>query len=350
MQRHKVLFLTTVFVLLISQGARARSRYEYPFSQNLKIEPQTKVIIENVTGDIRVSQGLPGELIIEGRKVIKAPSERSAEKEAERIKIEVNREQEKIRIWVNDRGRGDEVTFGIGRRVSSRVDFDLRISPGSDLEVSSTSGDITARDIKGGTTVKTTSGDIYLEGSVGPTVLHTTSGDVSLKGIVGQVNIEGTSSDLDLTGIKGNVEISVTSGDIDGRGIEGNLTVEGTSGDAQIIRLKGDLQIFLHSGEVKADITQGGARVKTTSGDVYIKTTLQENKDYQVDTSSGDVNFKMKGNTPFNLVIDTGSGEITAKVPLIISSISRNHLEGRVGKGGPMVRITASSGDIELFQ
>ncbi len=350
MQRREVLFLTTVFILLVSQGAGARSRYEYPISQNLKIEPGAKVIIENVSGDIRMNQGAPGQLIIGGKKVIKAPSERSAEEEAKRIKVEVKREKGKVRIWVKDGRRGDRVFFGFGRRVSSWVDFDLRIPSGSDLEVNSTSGDITARGIKGGTTIKTTSGDIYLEGSIGPTVVHTTSGDVNLKGIVGQVNIEGTSSDLNLTGIKGDVKISVTSGDIDGRDIEGNLTVEGTSGDVQITRLKGDLQISLHSGEVKADMTQGGAKVKTTSGDVCIKATLQEDKNYQVDTSSGDVSFKMKGSTSFNLVIDTASGEITTKVPLIISSISRNHLEGRVGPGGPTVRITTSSGDVELFQ
>jgi len=350
MQRHKVLFLTTAFILLISQGARARSRYEYPFSQNLKIEPGTEVIIKNVTGDIRVSQGFPGQLIIGGKKVIKAPSERSAEKEAERVKVEVKREKGKIRIWVKDGRRGDRVFFGFWRKVSSWIDFDIRIPPGTDLEVSSTSGDIRAKGVKGRITIKTTSGNLCLQGFVGPTNVHTTSGDVSLKGIVGRVNMEGTSSDLELSGIKGDVDITVTSGDIDGRDIEGNLTVEGTSGDMEITRLRGNLLASLHSGEVKADVTQGGVRVETTSGDIYIRASLQEGKDYRVDTSSGDVVFKIKEGIPFNLVIDTSSGKITAKVPLIINSISRNHLEGWVGKGGPTLRITTSSGDIELSQ
>lgn len=350
MQRREVLFFITVFILLISQGARARSRYEYPFSQNLKIEPGTKVIINNVTGDIRVSQGPPGQLIIEGKKVVKAPSERSAEKEAERVKVEVKREKGKVWIKAKDGGRGDRVFWGLWKKVSSWIDFNLLVPPGTDLEVTSTSGNTTVKGVKGRITIKTTSGNLYLQGFVGATNVHTTSGDVSLKGIVGQVNMEGTSSDLDLSDIKGDIDISVTSGDIEGRDIEGNLMVEGTSGDVEITRLRGNLQISLRSGEVKADIIQGGVRVKTTSGDVYIRASLQEDKDYQVDTSSGDVVFKIKERTSFNLVIDTSSGEITAKVPLIINSISRNHLEGKVGKGGPTLRITTSSGDVELSQ
>ncbi len=350
MQWREVLFFITVFILLTSQGVRARSRYEYPFSQNLKIEPGAKVIIENLSGDIRMSQGAPGQLIIGGKKVIKVPSERSAEKEAKRIKVEVKREKGKVRIWVKDGRHGDRVFFGFWKKVSSWVDFNLLVPPGTDLEVSSTSGDIRAEGVKGEIAIKLTSGDLCLEGFVGSTNVHTTSGDISLKGIVGRVNIEGTSSDLELSGIKGDVDISVTSGDIEGRDIEGNLTVGGTSGDVEIVRLRGDLQIFLHSGEVKANEVQGGVRVETTSGDVNIKAALQEGKDYQVDTSSGDVGFKVMGNNPFNLIIDTASGDINVKAPLIINSISRNHLEGKVGKGGSTVRITTSSGDIELSQ
>ncbi len=350
MQRREVLFFITVFILLISQGAGARSRYEYPFTQNLKIEPGTEVIIKNVTGDIRVSQGPPGQLTIGGKKVIKASSRRIADAQAKGIKVEVKREKGKVWIVVKGGGQRSRTFFGFWRRVSSWIDFNLLVPPGTDLEVTSTSGDITAKGVKGRITIKTTSGDLCLQGFVGPTIVHTTSGDVSLKGIVGQVNMEGTSSDLDLSGIKGDIDISVTSGDIEGRDIEGNLTVEGTSGDVEITRLRGNLQISLRSGEVKADIIQGGVRVKTTSGDVYIRASLQEGKDYQVDTSSGDVAFKIREREPFNLVIDTASGEITAKVPLIINSISRNHLEGKVGEGGSTVRITTSSGDVELSQ
>lgn len=350
MHNPKVFFLTAALILLSFSGARAGGRYEYPFSQNLKIEPGTKVIIENLAGDIRVIQGPAGQLTVDGKKVIRAPSRKVAEEEAGRINIVVKRENGEVHVGVEDGGRRTGVFSGFRRGVSSWVDFNLLIPPETGLKINSTSGDITAKGVEGEVTVKTVSGDLSLVGLNGMVMIHTVSGDVDLKGIEGAIWVEGTSSDLYLSGIKGDMEISTTSGDIKGQDIEGNLTVEGTSGDVGIMGIRGDLRASLHSGDVKADMTLGGARVKTTSGDVYIRASLQEGKDYQVDTSSGDVVFKIKEEESFKLVIDTASGEINVKVPLIISSISRNHIEGKVGEGGATVRIVTSSGDIGLSQ
>ncbi len=348
MQSVNHLILATSLILLASAGVEARGRYEYPLSQQLEIEPGTKVIIENSAGDIELRQGSPGQLTIGGKKVVKASSQRIADAEAKRIKIEVEKGKGKVRIWVED-GHRSRILFGIGKRVSSWADLSLLIPPRSHLEVNSTSGDIRAKGMEGRLIAKTVSGDLSLEGFVGPVFVHTTSGDLNLRGIVGDVKVEGTSSDVDLAGIKGNIEISTTSGDVSSQDVEGHLTVEGTSGDVQITRLRGDLEVSLHSGELSASGIVGGVKVETTSGDVYIGTSLLGDENYRVDTSSGDVTFKIKETSSFNLVIDTASGEIDVKAPLVIKSISRNRLIGRVGAGGPMVRITTASGDVELF-
>jgi len=311
MQRFDSLILSVTLLLLISQGVEARRKYEYPFSQKLEIEPGAKVVIENASGDIKIGQGPQGQLLIGGKKVIRASSRRVADAEARRIKVEVERGKGRVRIWVKD-GQRSRILFGIGKRVSSWVDLNLLIPRRSDLEVNSTSGDIRAKGMEGRLTAKTVSGDLSLEGFVGPVLVHTTSGDVS------------------------------------SQDVEGHLTVEGTSGDVQITRLRGDLEVSLHSGELSASGIVGGVKVETTSGDVYIEVSLLGNASYRVDTSSGDVTFKIKEASSFNLVIDTASGEIDVKAPLVIKSVSRNRLIGWVGAGGPMVRITTASGDVGL--
>jgi len=348
MQRFDSLILSVTLLLLISQGVEARGKYEYPLSQQLEIEPGTKVVIENSAGDIELRQGPPGQLTIGGKKVVKASSRRVADAEAKRIKVRVERRKGRVRIWVED-GQRSRILFGIGKRVSRWVDLSLLIPPRSDLEVNSASGDIRAKGMEGRLTAKTVSGDLSLQGFVGPVLVHTTSGDLNLRGIVGDVKVEGTSSDVDLAGIRGNIGISTTSGDVSSQDVEGHLTVEGTSGDVQITRLRGDLEVSLHSGELSASGIVGGVKVETTSGDVYIEVSLLGDENYRVDTSSGDVTFKIKEARSFNLMIDTASGEIDVKAPLVIESISRNRLVGRVGAGGPMVRIATASGDVALF-
>lgn len=136
----------------------------------------------------------------------------------------------------------------------------------------------------------------------------------------------------------------------------GNVTVEdvgadlnaGTgSGDIRITSLKGDLKAQTGSGNVEMRGITGGLRIHTGSGDVTADG--EPTGDWRIGTGSGSIEVKVPSKLAFNLDARTSSGEMTIHHPLTVEgTVSRNHLQGKVGNGGVLLDLHTGSGNIEV--
>jgi len=113
----------------------------------------------------------------------------------------------------------------------------LTLPPGSQVELTSTSGDLSVVELRGDVTVSTTSGEVMLNGVRGAKVT-TTSGDSIIDKVTGAVEVHSTSGSVHLTGdVQSPVRFESTSGDflLDGACKAGcNLTARTTSGELSI--------------------------------------------------------------------------------------------------------------------
>jgi len=113
----------------------------------------------------------------------------------------------------------------------------LTLPPGSHVELTSTSGDLSVVELRGDVTVSTTSGEVMLNGVRGAKVT-TTSGDSIIDKVTGAVEVHSTSGSVHLTGdVQSPVRFESTSGDflLDGACKAGcNLTARTTSGELSI--------------------------------------------------------------------------------------------------------------------
>lgn len=113
----------------------------------------------------------------------------------------------------------------------------LTLPPGSQVELTSTSGDLSVVELRGDVTVSTTSGEVMLNGVRGAKVT-TTSGDSMIDKVTGAVEVHSTSGSVHLAGdVQSPVRFESTSGDflLDGACKAGcNLTARTTSGELSI--------------------------------------------------------------------------------------------------------------------
>ena len=113
----------------------------------------------------------------------------------------------------------------------------LTLPPGSQVELTSTSGDLSVVELRGDVTVSTTSGEVMLNGVRGAKVT-TTSGDSIIDKVTGAVEVHSTSGSVHLTGdVQSPVRFESTSGDflLDGACKAGcNLTARTTSGELSV--------------------------------------------------------------------------------------------------------------------
>lgn len=198
-------------------------------------------------------------------------------------------------------------------------------------------------------TSQTGSGDQSIIGLQLPLSAKTGSGNVTIDNIAGDTQISSGSGDLKINGfIKGSLHASTGSGNIRAQGVAGEMSASTGSGDVEMRQTAaGDVKVNTGSGNVHLFGVNGGLRVSTGSGDIEVEG--QATHDWRVGAGSGNVMLRLPAQASFDLDAQTNSGSFHLKRPVNTQgTISKNHIQGKVGNGGVIVNVRTGSGDIAL--
>ncbi|HUX28105.1 MAG TPA: DUF4097 family beta strand repeat-containing protein [Terracidiphilus sp.] len=161
--------------------------------------------------------------------------------------------------------------------------------------------------------------------------------------------LEASSGSGNITddGIGDSAKLSTGSGNIHATGLQGGFTVNTGSGNIYADQTsQGDVKAQTGSGNIELRNLRGGLRAGTGSGD--IKVTGTPTFAWHLETGSGGIEFWSE-NSGFTLDASTGSGNIHSDREMLTQgSSSRHHLTGKLGNGGPTVRIQTGSGNIRI--
>lgn len=154
------------------------------------------------------------------------------------------------------------------------------------IELGSTSGDLEVEDIQGEISLESTSGDIEVEEISGSVSIRSTSGDIDINKFEGELKAKSTSGELTVDDGKGKISLGTTSGSIEGRYIEitDDINLKASSGEISIEFVNdlealnfdlqsssGDLDVGNRSGEKNMYIKRGDGfwvNSVTSSGDM----------------------------------------------------------------------------------
>lgn len=167
------------------------------------------------------------------------------------------------------------------------------VPSGTDVEVSSTSGEVRLMGRLGVVRVHTASGDIKV-GDAARLDVTTASGQLSCGDISGEANISSVSGDCELRVVDGRLDATLTSGDLRVDECGGDITVASTSGDVRIGRCCGsDIAVRSISGDVRVGLPTGirvEAEISTLSG----RASLPDAAPAQVDRERRPVRLHLK--------------------------------------------------------
>ena len=155
------------------------------------------------------------------------------------------------------------------------------------------------------------------------------------------------SGDIMDDGVGANAKIGTGSGTIHATGLQGGFKVETGSGNIYAEQTgEGDVRAQTGSGSIELKEIHGALHAGTGSGN--IKITGSPSGDWKLDTGSGTIEF-WPGNTGFVLDASTGSGSVHSDHEMTVQgSFDRHHVTGKIGGGGPTVRIQTGSGDVRI--
>lgn len=161
----------------------------------------------------------------------------------------------------------------VSRWRSELARIHISTPPGTHVDVSSASADVTISVTLGRVAVTTASGDVRV-GDAGALSVKSASGDLTVGSVGGNVTAKSASGDLLLDRIAGGFEASTASGDVRVDSVDGTVRVSTASGDVRIGRFGGS--------ELRAD---------TASGDVTVAVPTGSRIDLDVKTITGRVDL-----------------------------------------------------------
>ena len=156
------------------------------------------------------------------------------------------------------------------------------------------------------------------------------------------------SGDIETQDVAQSVRAETGSGSLRIRGVHGSASLHSGSGDIELEQsAQGDTKLETGSGSIRAHGVNGGLQAESGSGDIEIYG--RPATDWRLQTGSGSIRLNLGNDARFNVNASTGSGSIRVQQPTTqMASSNGHHLTASVNGGGPNLRASTGSGDIEI--
>jgi DUF4097 and DUF4098 domain-containing protein YvlB len=277
----RIFTLTLALALLASaagfaQELRKEGRYYVTeIKRNFTVQATGSLEMSDIQGDIDITVWPKNEVQI-----------------IERLRMDVYTEEEARRAVegtkASYRQSGDRIIVGGMERSRNWIQSDFQISlPATfNVDVNTSGGDISVRQLKGTSRLRTSGGDIMLIETGGNVRATTSGGDVTVRDAEGDIDVKTSGGDLELERIKGMLVGTTSGGDIRLRGASKDVRLRTSGGDVEIFDTDGMVNASTSGGNLRIENVHGRVEVSTSGGDVDLRNIKQE---VDASTSGGDV-------------------------------------------------------------
>jgi len=336
------------------------SDFEYDVNASAPSQGVTRLVVDNVKGNLSVKGGQAGDIKVTGHKNVRAFNRGDADRGDQQSQIRVERQGNIILI------RAEEPRSS--RMLSVSADLDIVIPAGVDVEARGRSGDLTVEDIGGSVEVLNGKGEVRLNriskdvkvdstrgGLIraaevkGNVELQGRGGDVQIENIAGQVTVNGEfSGTLEFRSLAKPLHFTSQRSDFRVEAVPGNVVLD--LGDLKLNNVVGPVRFQTATRDVEAVDVTNGLELTLDRGDVQITQSKTPLPRMDVRVHNGDITLAVPQNSGFVLDGSTGQGEATNDFGSPVLSESegrRSTLKGRVGTG-PQLNLKTDRGGLTL--
>jgi hypothetical protein len=185
--------------------------------------------------------------------------------------------------------------------------------------------------------ITTSNGPIEAHQGSGPSHFRTSNGRVRVFDLAGSLDVHTSNGSIELSGIDGDVVARTSNGQISARDLEGPLEASTSNGGIHAILVPRH--------------TKGPVRLETSNSGVDLTLPPNFSSSVRVSTTNGPITLHMPG--PVNAQVNgqTNNASITSDFELKTQGeLRRNHLDGTIGSGGPLLELKTSNSPIRLLR
>lgn len=334
--------------------------YDYPISVQAPAAAMKRVTFEVARGNIRIIGGDGQDVVVSGRKSIRAWGRTDADKTNDNTPVEIVPQGDRLLIRTNHERVPDNQQLS--------ADLEVTLPKGMNVEARGRTGDFEASDIAGDIELVRDRSDVRLARIGGNARLEVGRSEVVRAiDVKGKVDLQGRGSDVELENIQGQVTINGSYvGTLEFKNLAKPLQFEGTRNTelrAQAIPgrvsmdlseisgsgLTGPVRLVTRSRDIKLEQFTAGLEVDTERGDVQLQPSSPVSS-IEARSGMGRIELVLPERAAFDLNAIAERGEAVNDYGASLRKETEgrtNSLRGKVGDG-PSIRLTANHGSVSV--
>ncbi len=200
------------------------------------------------------------------------------------------------------------------------------------------------------TDVKTGGGSLEASDLRRESVLRTSGGSIKVSRLSAHLEANTSGGSISLNDIGGNARVDTSGGSIGARGLEGALHARTSGGSIHLEDVKGDISAHTSGGPIKVTNAGGRVEAETSGGGVEVEFAHGNSHGGDLGTSGGGVRVALDPSSNLNLDASASGGGVRMHDIAVLATgvMSASHLQGRIGSGGPTLRVHSDGGGVSI--
>jgi DUF4097 and DUF4098 domain-containing protein YvlB len=336
-------------------------QFDYPIEARASAVGAKRVVFENPRGNVKVSGGDTQEIVITGRKLVRAGSKDAADRANNSTPVEIVLQGDRLLVRTNqDRVQqsqrvSDDLEVVVPRALAvearnRQADYEIADMTG-DVELAADRGDVRLTRIGGNARLEIGRSDLIRANDMKGTVdLHGEGSDIDMENVAGKVTVNGAfRGSLDFKNLAKPLEFdSSNNTELRVQSVPGRITMDlGAFAAKDVV---GPVRLVTHSRDITIEQFTGALVVETERGDIELTPGKLPMPSIDARSGTGKIDLVLPGKATFNLQATAQTGDAVNDFgPPIKKEVDGRSatLTGRVGEG-PTMRLNANRGWISV--
>ncbi len=200
------------------------------------------------------------------------------------------------------------------------------------------------------TDVKTGGGSLEASDLRRECLLRTSGGSIKASRLSAHLQADTSGGSISLNEIGGNARVDTSGGSIEAHGLEGALHAQTSGGSIHLEDVKGDISAHTSGGPIKVANAGGRVEAETSGGGVEVEFARGNSHGGDLGTSGGGVRVALDPHSNLNLDASASGGGVHMRDIAVLATgvMSSSHLQGRIGSGGPTLRVHSDGGGVTI--
>lgn len=174
---------------------------------------------------------------------------------------------------------------------------------------------------------------------------NTSGGSVSAENIINTVSLRTSGGNIDLKDLAGEIDARTSGGSINVENVSGTISARTSGGSVSANYVDGVADLRTSGGSIRLENISAKMSARTSGGSIRADfLTFADDVDLQ--TSGGSITIDIQNVSDFDL--DLKGNRVNTQLRNFTGEFERDHIEGRIGNGGPKLTARTSGGSVNL--